>query len=132
MVGVLTYNGPELIADILRDWCRRQGTHTAYIEKGSLWENSYVESFNGRLCSECPNIEEFASLIKARVVLEDWRTEYNTHWQHRFLGVLTPVAHTAQLAQQPTTPHNEWTHIRVPVTRMPQLRTMSVSGGNLG
>ena len=95
-------NGPELIADALRDWCHRQGTHTAYIEKGAPWENPYVESFNGRLRDECLNIEEFSSLIEARVVLEDWRTEYNTYRPHQSLGGLTPAAYTAKLAQQPT------------------------------
>lgn len=40
-------NGPELIAWALRDWCRLPGTVTTYIEPGSPWENSFVESFNG-------------------------------------------------------------------------------------
>ena len=42
-------NGPELASAVLCDWCRIWGTHTAYIEPGSPWENPYIESFNGRL-----------------------------------------------------------------------------------
>lgn len=32
-------NGPELIAWVLRDWCRLSGLGTVYIEPGSPWEN---------------------------------------------------------------------------------------------
>jgi putative transposase len=37
-------NGPELIAWVLRDWCRLRGLDTIYIEPGSPWENPWVES----------------------------------------------------------------------------------------
>ena len=99
-------NGPELVSAALRDWCRIWGTHTAYIEPGSPWENPYIESFNGRLRDECLNTEDFADLLEARVVLEDWRTEYNTYRPHQSLGGLTPTAYAAQWAHQhqPTHP----------------------------
>jgi putative transposase len=71
-------NGPELIAWILRDWCRLRGLGTIYIEPGSPWENPWVESFNGRVRDELLNITEFGSLAEARVLIEDWRNEYNT------------------------------------------------------
>lgn len=64
-------NGPEMIAWTLRDYCRLAGTQTAYIEPGSPWENPFVESFNGRLRDELLNIEEFACLTEARVIIED-------------------------------------------------------------
>ena len=38
-----------------------------------------MESFNGRVRDELLNIEEFASLLEAQVVVESWRTEYNTY-----------------------------------------------------
>ena len=72
-------NGPELIAWALRDYCRMAGTRTAYIEPGSPWENPFVESFNGRIRDELLNIEEFGSITEAKVIIEDWRTEYNTY-----------------------------------------------------
>jgi len=50
---------------------------TAYIEPGSPWENPFVESSNGRVRDELLNIEEFASLLEAEVVVESWRGEYN-------------------------------------------------------
>ena len=64
-------NGPELTAAALRDWSRIWGTHTAYIEPGSPWETPFVESFNGRLRDECLNVEDFASILEAQVILDE-------------------------------------------------------------
>ncbi len=63
-------NGPELAAWALRDWCRLAGTATTYIEPGSPWENPFIESFNGQVRDELLNVEEFASLLEAQVVVE--------------------------------------------------------------
>jgi len=42
-------NGPEFIAQALRDWCKASTTtSTAYIEPGSSWENGYAESYELR------------------------------------------------------------------------------------
>ena len=84
-------NGPELIANALRDWCRFSRIGISYIEPGSPWENPYVESFNGRVRDELLNIEEFGSLLEAQVVVELWRIEYNTYRPHGALGGLTPA-----------------------------------------
>lgn len=92
-------NGPELVAASLRDWCRIWGTQTSYIEPGSPWENPFIESFNGRVRDECLNIEYFASLTEARVVIEDWRHEYNTYRPHQALDGLTPTEYANQTNQ---------------------------------
>jgi putative transposase len=42
-------NGPELVAEGLKDWCRFAGVTTSYIEPGAPRQNAYVESFNGHL-----------------------------------------------------------------------------------
>jgi len=46
------------------------------------WRNGYIESFNGRLRDECLNINLFWSLTQARVVIGDWKDEYNHHRRH--------------------------------------------------
>jgi transposase InsO family protein len=84
-------NGPEMIAWALRDYCRLAGTITSYIEPGSPWENPFVESFNGRLRDELLSIEEFGSLTEAKIIIEDWRIEYNTYRPHSSLDGLTPT-----------------------------------------
>ena len=106
-------NGPELIADALRDWCQLSGTATAYIEPGAPWQNGHIESFNGRLRDECLNIEDFANLLETRVVIEDWRQDYNHYRPHRSRDGRTPAAYAAnhrtnQQTRQPT--HNNRTN----------------------
>jgi putative transposase len=90
-------NGPELTSHALKDWCRFSRTGTAFIEPGSPWQNPYVESFNGRVRDELLDVEEFACLAEARVVIEDWRQDYNTHRPHSALGMLAPAAFAAAL-----------------------------------
>jgi transposase InsO family protein len=50
-------NGPEMVAEELRDWLEHMGSKTAYIMPGSPWENGYCESFNGRMRDELLNGE---------------------------------------------------------------------------
>jgi transposase InsO family protein len=88
-------NGPEMIAWALRDYCRLAGTRTSFIEPGSPWENPFVESFNSRVRDELFNVEEFATLLEAQVVVEAWRIEYNTYRPHSSLGGLTPAEYAA-------------------------------------
>jgi putative transposase len=90
-------NGTELTAHALRDWCRFSKTGTAYIEPGSPWQNPYVESFNGRVRDELLDVEEFSCLAEARVVIEDWRQDYNQHRPHSSLGMRSPAAFAATL-----------------------------------
>ena len=84
-------NGPELIAWALRDWCRMRRVAITYIEPGAPWENPYVESFNSRARDELLNLEDFASLLEAQVVVEAWRIEYNTERPHGALDGFTPA-----------------------------------------
>ena len=65
-------NGPEFIAQELRNWLGKLGTGVLYIEPGSPWENGYCESFNGKLRDECLNGEIFYSLKEAQIVIEQW------------------------------------------------------------
>ena len=41
-------NGPEFIAKAVQDWIAAVGASTAYIARGSPWENGFIESFNAR------------------------------------------------------------------------------------
>ena len=42
-------NGPEFTARAVRKWLNRLGVKTLFIERGSFWENGYIESFSGKL-----------------------------------------------------------------------------------
>jgi len=84
-------NGPEFIADAVRQWIKAVGAQTAYIEPGSPWENGYCESFNARFRDELLNGEIFYSLNEARIVIEQWRRHYNTKRPHSALGYRPPA-----------------------------------------
>ena len=56
----------------------------------SPWQNGYIESFNSRFRDECLNREWLLNLREARVVIEDWRQQYNTERPHSRLGYLGP------------------------------------------
>jgi hypothetical protein len=79
----------------LRDWCRFATTETAFIEPGSPWQNPYVESFHSRVRDELLDVEEFACLAEARVVIADWHEDYNQRRPHSSLGMKTPAAFAA-------------------------------------
>ena len=84
-------NGPEFIADAVKKWLKKKHVGTLYVEPGSPWENGYIESFNGKLRDEILNREVFYSVKEAKVVVEDWRLDYNNHRPHSSLGYMTPA-----------------------------------------
>lgn len=75
-------NGPEFVAHAVNDWCRFNGTGSLFIDPGSPWQNTWIESFNGRLRDELLNSWRFDSLLEARVIIEDWRIDYNANRPH--------------------------------------------------
>ena len=84
-------NGPEFIAQSVRDWINAVGAKTAYIAPGSPWENGYVESFNARFRDELLDGEIFYSLREAQVIIEGWRRHYNTVRPHGSIGYKPPA-----------------------------------------
>jgi len=87
-------NGPEFTAKAVRAWLARLGVMTLFIEPGSPWENGYIESFNGKLRDELLNREVVTTLLEAKVLIEDWRQEYNRVRPHSSLGYRPPAPHT--------------------------------------
>ncbi len=72
----------------------RLGVKTLFIEPGSPWENGYIESFNGKLRDELLNREIFTTLTEAKVLIEQWRREYNQVRPHSSLGYRPPAPET--------------------------------------
>ena len=89
-------NGSEFTAKAIREWLSRVGVKTRYITPGSPWENGYIESFNGKLRDELLNGEIFDTLFEAKVLIEQWRKEYNTIRPHSSLGYRPPAPETFQ------------------------------------
>jgi putative transposase len=127
-------NGPEMTANALKDWCRLSGTGASYIDPGSPWQNPYVESFGSRVRDELLAVEQFSCLAEAKVLIEDWREDYNDRRPHSALGMKSPsgspglgkpsTSHSPLRCSRttPTDSHNRWTHERGPVRLSSGLR----------
>jgi len=79
---------------------RVRGVKLDFIRPGKPTENAFVESFNGSLCDECLNVNEFATIEEVRTELETWRQDYNHHRPHGSLGQLTPIEFAAHDQKQ--------------------------------
>ncbi len=119
-------NGPELVCAALTRWCADR-VGIAFIDPGCPWQNPWVESFNGRFRDECLNLNHFRSLLEARVVITDWRHEYNTLRPHSALRYQTPAAYAAGCAH--THPTRELPKDPGPIDgdRSPVPRTVTIS-----
>jgi transposase InsO family protein len=84
-------NGPEFVADAVKEWIALKGMKTIFIDPGAPWQNPYIESFNSRFRNEFLNVELFSSLLEAKVLGREHREKYNHHRPHSMLGILTPA-----------------------------------------
>ncbi|VEG51768.1 transposase ISMyma01_aa2-like protein [Mycolicibacterium aurum] len=111
-------NGPEFVAHAVSDWCRFDSAGSLFIDPGSPWQNAFIESFNGRLRDELLNSWRFDSLLEARVIIEDWRRDYNAN------RPTPPTTNSPQPSLPSSGPrptnrksHSDWTTNRVPLKR---------------
>ncbi len=86
-------NGPEMISTALQRFCADR-VGISYIPPGTPWNNGFIESFNRRLRTECLNRNHWTSLLEARVVIGDFKTDHNRH-RHSALGYRTPAEYAA-------------------------------------
>ncbi len=84
-------NGPKFTAKAVRKWLGRLGVTMLFIEPRSPWENGYIESFKGKLRDGLLNGEIFTTLLEVKVLIENWRREYNTIRPHSSLGYKPPA-----------------------------------------
>ena len=84
-------NGPEFTAKAIRLWLNHLGVTTLFIERGSPWENGYIELFNQRLRDELLDREVFTTLTESKVLIEQWRKEYNQVRPHSALNYRPPA-----------------------------------------
>jgi putative transposase len=96
-------NGPEFTAKAVREWLNRLGVKILFIEPGSPWENGYVESLNVKLRDELLNREIFTTLSEAKVLITNWRREYNQIRPHSSLRYRTPATEAIRQFYMPET-----------------------------
>ena len=83
-------NGTEFQSRAMDAWAYRHHTTLAFIRPGKPVENTFIESFNGRLRDEGLNTQQFLSLSDAQRQLDLWRCDYNAVRPHSALGDRTP------------------------------------------
>ncbi len=91
-------NGPEFIAEAIRDLGKQTGLEMLYIQPASPWENGFAESFFSRLRDELLNVEEFMNLAEARWFAKRRLHEHNEERPHSSLGYQTPSEFASQCA----------------------------------
>lgn len=87
-------NGSEFTASEVRAWFDKLNLKPLFITPGSPWENGYVESFNGKFRDELLKGETFFTIKEAQVLIEKWRTHYNTIRPHSSLRYRPPAPET--------------------------------------
>lgn len=91
-------NWPEFLSTRLLQWTSDQGLQLALSQPGKPWQNGTDETFNGKFRDECLSMEYFCNRMEARVVIEQWRRDYNEVRPHSALGYLTPVQFVRSLS----------------------------------
>jgi putative transposase len=90
-VSITVDNGTEFGSRAMEAWAYQYGVQLDFIRPGRPVENSYIESFNGRLRDECLNVEVFFALADVRDKLEHWRQDYNLVRPHSALRDNAPA-----------------------------------------
>jgi len=68
-------------------------------DPGKPWQNGSNELFNGKFLDKCLIMEWFRNRIDAKIVIEQFRRQYNEVRPHSSLGQLTPVEFKQRLSE---------------------------------
>jgi len=83
-------NGSEFVAKFIQDKLSQAKVNVIYIQPGSPWQNPYIESFNSIMRDNLLNRYLFFTPKEAQVIINNFKTEYNTERPHGSLGGITP------------------------------------------
>ena len=97
-------NGPEFVSRAVLKWLIETKIDTAHIDPGKPWQNGLNESFNGKFRDECLSMQWFKNRIDAKILIEDFRYQFNEIRPHSSLGQRTPLEFKRQLLQSAPQP----------------------------
>jgi len=81
-------NGPEFIAQAIRDWIAAVGAKNRLHRAGITLGERILRA---RFRDELPNGEVFYALREAQIIIEEWRKHYYTKRPHSALGDRPPA-----------------------------------------
>jgi putative transposase len=84
-------NGSEFVSRNVLRWLNQAKINTACIDPGKPWQNGSNESFNGKFRDECLSMQWFKNRIDAKILIEEFRRQFNEVRPHSSLNQLTPV-----------------------------------------
>jgi putative transposase len=91
-------NGPELACAAMAD---RAGEHVGlHFIPPQPWRNGYIESFNSPSATNASTSTCSGHLVLARVVISDWKTDYNHRRRRSALGYQAPAVNAAARTHQ--------------------------------
>ena len=101
-------NGTEFVSKAMDVWAYQHGAQLDFIRPCRPVENSYIESFNGRLRDESLNVEAFFTLADVREKLERWREDYNQVRPHSALNDQSPQTFATTWAPSAASASTPW------------------------
>ncbi len=84
-------NGSEFVSRAVLRWLNQSNINTACIDPGKPWQNGSNESFNGKFRDECLSMQWFKNRIDAKILIEEFRRQFNEVRPHSSLEQLTPA-----------------------------------------
>ncbi len=84
--------GPEFAGRMLDQWAFLNKVELDFSRPGKPTDNAFIESFNGKFRTECPNAHWFMSLPDAREKVEAWRRDYNELRPYSAIGNKPPIS----------------------------------------
>lgn len=93
-------NGSEFTCNSVLSWTHQHEINWRYIDPGKPTQNSYIESFNGKIRDECLNENWFETLSEAKALIEIWKNDYNETRPHSALDGLSPSAFAKEAKKQ--------------------------------
>ena len=83
-------NGPEFIAEKMKDYCNKENIELSFIQPGKPTQNSLIEKFNRTFRTEFLSVYLFENIKQMRNYAEIWMWMYNNERPHSALQYLTP------------------------------------------
>lgn len=83
-------NGPEFIANIIKNWSIHMDIEFHYTQPGKPTQNAFIERFNRTYRESVLDAYVFNDLMQARNQSDLWMEDYNNHRPHSAIGFIPP------------------------------------------